>query len=37
MKIKQERSVIPLTILKPRHSFKVKIKVINIFVAVKLA
>lgn len=37
MKIKQERPVTPLTILKPRHCFKIKMKVRNIFAAVKLA
>lgn len=37
MKIKQERPVTPLTILKPRHCFKIKIKVRNIFAAVKRA
>jgi hypothetical protein len=37
MKIKQEKPVTPVTILKPRHSFKIKINVTTIFVAVKLA
>jgi len=37
MKIKQKKPVTPLTILKPRHCFKIKIKVRNIFVAIKLA